>query len=445
MNAIPITTHGAASDPPATGFDFDWVVVGSGFGGSVAALRLAEKGDRVGVIERGRSYEDSDLPRSTTDIDRFVWAPDQGLYGILRDVAFQHVETASQTGVGGGSLMYGGVLFRAQKGFYDDPQWRNLGSWQETLAPHFDKAEHMLGVSESPWDSVSIQLTKRIGEHFGVADSFGLAPTGVFFGEPGKTVDDPYFGGEGPARTGCTRCGDCMIGCRTGAANRLTKNYLWFAQKRGAQIIAEQEVVDVQPLGAPDGADGYRIVTEARSPDSARGRAEYTARGVVFAGGAVATNELLADCKHRGSLPRISDRLGHLVRTNSETFLSIQFPEDLGAWQDVTAPSRLIFGEDTQVELLTVGKHADAWQGKFTVLTGKGNVMVRRIKWLTAVTLHPRRWKATKRSEGWSARSLGMLVMQPRDNAVRLRNLSTCLRHVQSPITEFPPGCPAVC
>ena len=251
MNAIPITTHGAASDPPATGFDFDWVVVGSGFGGSVAALRLAEKGDRVGVIERGRSYEDGDLPRSTTDIDRFVWAPDQGLYGILRDVAFQHVETASQTGVGGGSLMYGGVLFRAQEGFYDDPQWRNLGSWQETLAPHFDKAEHMLGVSESPWDSVSIQLTKRIGEHFGVADSFGLAPTGVFFGEPGKTVDDPYFGGEGPARTGCTRCGDCMIGCRTGAANRLTKNYLWFAQKRGAQIIAEQEVVDVRTPRCP--------------------------------------------------------------------------------------------------------------------------------------------------------------------------------------------------
>jgi cholesterol oxidase len=422
MNTNPNTTHkAAASDPSDAEFDFDWAIVGSGFGGSVAALRLAEKGYRVGVIERGRSYEDSDLPTSTTDIERFVWAPDQGLYGILRDVAFRHVETASQTGVGGGSLMYGGVLFRAQDGFYDDPQWRHLGSWQQTLEPHYAKAEFMLGVSESPWDSVSIQLTKRIGEHFGVADSFRRAPTGVFFGEPGKTVDDPYFGGEGPARTGCTRCGDCMIGCRTGAANRLTKNYLWFAQKRGARIMAEQEVIDVQPLGAPDGADGYRLVTEQRSPDGLRGRAEYTARGIVFAGGAIATNELLADCKHRGSLPRISDRLGNLVRTNSETFLSVQFPEDLGAWQDVTAPSRLMFGEDTQVELLTVGKHADAWQGKFTVLTGKGNVLVRRIKWLTNVILHPRRWKATKRSEGWSARSLAMLVMQPRDNAVRLK------------------------
>ncbi|MCX5540070.1 GMC family oxidoreductase [Paraburkholderia sp. CNPSo 3076] len=422
MSANSETTRDSVQQAsPNPEFDFDWAIVGSGFGGSVAALRLTEKGYRVGVIERGRRYEDSDLPTSTAEIEKFVWAPEQGLYGILRDVAYQHVETASQTGVGGGSLMYGGVLFRAQQGFYNDSQWRDLAPWESVLDAHYAKAEFMLGVRESPWDSVSIQLTKRIGEHFGVSDGFKLAPTGVFFGEPGKTVDDPYFGGEGPARTGCIRCGDCMIGCRTGAANRLTKNYLWFAEKSGARIIPEQEVIDVRPLGAADGADGYQLVVEQRSPDGARARTEYTARGVVFAGGAVATNELLADCKYRGSLPRISDRLGHLVRTNSETFLSVQFPQDLEAWRDVTAPSRLLFDGDTQVELLTVGKHADAWQGKFTVLTGKGNILVRRIKWLTNVVLHPRRWKATKQSEGWSARSLAMLVMQPRDNAVRLR------------------------
>jgi cholesterol oxidase len=400
--------------------DFDWLVVGSGFGGSVAALRLAEKGYRVGVIERGRRYEDGDLPTSTAD-PRYTWAPKLGRYGIMRAILFRHVFTASQTGVGGGSLMYGGVLFRAQHGFYDDPQWRGLAPWEQILEPHFAQAEWMLGVQKPPWDSVSMGLTRRLGEYFGVADTYALAPTGVFFGEPGKTVDDPYFDGEGPARTGCTRCGECMVGCRTGAANRLTKNYLWFAEKRGARIIAEQEVVDVMPLGAGDGSEGYRVVTAHRAPGSHAERSTLSARGVVFAGGAVATNELLADCKHRGSLPGISDRLGHLVRTNSEAVLGVVFPKDLETWRDVTASSRLVLDGDTQIEFLTLGPNADSQHLLFTLLTGEGSRAARLVKWVATVMRSPGKWLMTLRKAGWSARTVQILVMQPRDNAIRFR------------------------
>lgn len=412
---------GGARDTPAQEFDFDWVIIGSGFGGSVAALRLSEKGYRVAVIERGRRYEDRDLPTSTSDLERFVWAPSKGLYGIMRGTRFRHVVSSAQTGLGGGSLMYGGVLFRAQDGFYKDPQWRGLASWEESLSPHYTEAERMLGVQKAPWESVSMGLTKAVAERFGDADSFALAPTGVFFGAPGKTVDDPYFGGEGPARTGCTRCGECMVGCRTGAANRLTKNYLWFAEKNNAKVIAEQEVVDVVPLGGLDGSDGYRVVSEQRGGHDNLLRSEFTTRGVVFAGGAVATNELLADCKHRGSLPRISDRLGHLVRTNSESVLSVLFPKDLETWRDVTASSRAMIDGDTQIEFLTLGPNADSRGKAFTVLTGNGPRPVRLAKWVGSVIRHPRRWRATRKQAGWSTRTLQMLVMQPRDNAIRFR------------------------
>lgn len=396
--------------------DHDWVVIGSGFGGSVAALRLAEKGHRVAVIERGRAYADEELPTAASDSRRFIWAPAVGLRGIMRNVLLRHVFSSTQTGVGGGSLVYGGVLFRPQEAFFDSPQWAELAGWEERLEPHYREAERMLGASVTPWESVTSGLTREVADRFdGI---YTPAPVAVFFGKPGVTVPDPYFGGEGPERTGCIRCGECMTGCRTGAANRLTKNYLWFAQKHGAEIFAEREVVDVAPLGAPDGSDGYRITTRrpgARWPSS---RASITARGVVFAGGAVGTNTLLADCKHRGSLPAVSDRLGHLARTNSEAVISVLLPEDIDAWRDVTASSRVVVDGDTQIEFLTYGPRGDLMRLMFTVLVGEGRPVRRLLSWCRIVVRHPRRWLSTMRS-GWGARTLMMLVMQPRDNAIR--------------------------
>jgi cholesterol oxidase len=409
-------------DPPP---DYDWVVVGSGFGGSVAALRLAEKGYRVAVFERGRAYDDVELPASASDSRRFVWAPAVGLRGIMRNVLFRHVFSSTQTGVGGGSLVYGGVLFRPHIAFFAHRQWSELGHWEELLEPHFVTAERMLGASTTPWDSVTSGLTREVADRFD--GSFAPAPVGVFFGEPGKTVPDPYFGGEGPDRTGCTRCGECMTGCRTGAANRLTKNYLWFAEKYGARIAAEREVLDVTPLGALDGSDGYTITTRRRG-SWIRSTSTVTTKGVVFAGGAIGTNELLADCKHRGSLPALSDQLGQLVRTNSEAVLSVLLPHDLGTWRDVTASSRVIVDGDTQIEFLTYGPGGDFMRLMFTLLVGPGGTPRRLATWAAAVLRHPGRWFATMRS-GWGQRTLMMLVMRPRDNAIRFRAKKRLLGH----------------
>ncbi len=402
--------------------DVDWLVIGSGFGGSVAALRLAEKGYRVAVVERGRRYVDGDLPTSSWQLSRFVWAPVLGLRGIMRNTVFPHVFSSSQTGVGGGSLIYGGVLFRAQPGFFDDPQWRELGDWEERLAPEYAKAERMLGVQPTPFDSTSLHLTRKMAKHFDVEETFGRAPTGVYFGTPGQTVEDPYFDGEGPPRTGCTRCGSCLVGCRVGAANVLTKNYLWFAEKLGVEVIAEREVTDVVPLGAGDGSAGYLVTVRRPGPWGRSHQRSIRAGGVVFAGGAVGTNELLSACKLRGSLPRISGRLGRLARTNSETVLSVRTPNDQGAWRDVAASSRVVVEGDTQLEFLTYGRRGDLLSLFFTILPS-GAKAGRPTEWLREVARHPLSWVTTLWPIGWSRRTMMLLVMQARDNAITFRGV----------------------
>ncbi|MBA5640091.1 GMC family oxidoreductase [Duganella sp. LX20W] len=402
-------------------FDFDWLVIGSGFGGSVSALRLAEKGYRVGVFERGRRFRDQDLPESTWQLRKFLWAPAIGLHGVMRMKVFRHVFFPSQSGVGGGSRVYGGVLYRARPEFFVNPQWRRLGDWERELAGHYDTAERMLGATTIPFDSTNQQLAREMARHFGHPDGFARSPTAVFFGEPGKTVKDPYFGGEGPDRTGCTRCGACMVGCRVGAANSLVKNYLWFAEKRGVQILAEREVVDIRPLGAADGSDGYLVTTERPGAWFARARRTHTARGVVFAAGALGTNELLANCKQGGALPRISDRLGELVRTNSESVLNVRLPQDLKTWNDVTASSSVHVDQNTHIEFLTYGRRADAMGLMYTVLVGDGSRLTRPLKWLAAIARHPLQWLKTVWPVGWSRHMVTLLVMQTLDNAIALR------------------------
>ncbi len=402
--------------------DFDWLVIGSGFGGSTAALRLAEKGYKVGVIEAGRRFEDRDFAASAWQFHRYFWAPLVGLRGILRMMPYKDIFVLSGAGVGGGSLVYGNTLYRAKAAFFDNPQWAELADWRQELEPHYATAERMLGVATVPFDSPGDVVLREFAEHCGVAATFRHTPVAVYFGEPGRDVADPYFDGAGPPRTGCTRCGACMVGCRVGAKNTLCKNYLWFAEKHGAQILPDRVVTAIEPLGAGDGSDGYRLCLRAPGPFG-REFAPLTAQGVVVAAGALGTNRLLANCKARGSLARVSERLGDLVRTNSESIVAVTLPDDtIDLWNSVAISSSIHVDQDTHIEVVTYGRHADAMSSIVTLLTGDGSRWSRVFAWLRAILRHPLRFARTLWPFGWSRRTLVLLVMQSLDNAIRLRS-----------------------
>ena len=403
--------------------DYDWLVVGSGFGGSVSALRLAEKGYKVAVLECGSRFRDEDFAESTLrNPRRYFFAPKLGMRGVLRMTFFKDVFVVSGSGVGGGSLGYANTLYRARPAFFDDPQWAELGDWKSELASHYETAERMLGVTEYEGMGPADVLLKEYGEEIGVGETFTNTRVGVFFDQPGKEVPDPYFGGEGPARTGCLRCGNCMVGCRHGAKNTLVKNYLWFAEKLGVEILPERQVTEVRPLGAADGSDGYAVSSERSGAWVRRRRRTLTAKGVVVAAGALGTNQLLANCKHGGSLPRISDRLGAVVRTNSESIQAVTAPDDERDFSRSVAITSSIYPDpDTHIEVVTYGEGGDAMSGTFTAMTGAGTKLTRPLKWLAAMLRHPLQTARLLIPFKWSRRTVILLVMQTVDAAMHLQ------------------------
>ena len=404
-------------------FDYDWVVVGSGFGGSVSALRLAEKGYSVAVLECGRRFRDEDFPKSTWDLRRYFWAPRLGLKGIFRLTQFRDVAVVSGCGVGGGSLGYANTLYVPGTDFFQDPQWADLEDWERTLAPHYAEAQRMLGVAEVEQDDPADQLLRELGEHLGVGETYRKTPVGVFQENPGKTVPDPYFGGDGPDRTGCLQCGRCMVGCPHGAKNTLVKNYLWLAEKRGVRIDAERTVTEVRPLGAADGSDGYAITSEHSGLLPGRRKRTITARGVVFAAGPLGTNKLLQRCRLGGALPKISNRLGELVRTNSEMILAVTVPEDYpeDLTKRVAITSSIYPDSHTHIETVTYGKAGDSMSTLYTLLVGDGTKVTRPLKLLGQIVRHPGKFFRVMRPKGWSERTIIVLVMQTLDNAIALR------------------------
>jgi cholesterol oxidase len=404
-------------------FDFDWLVIGSGFGGSVSALRLSEKGYSVGVLECGRRFADDELPSSTADLRRYFWRPFLGMKGIFRLTTFKDVSVVSGCGVGGGSLGYANTLYVPPKQFFEDHQWAGMNDWESALAPHYAEAQRMLGVVQTPTEDPADQLLRELGEELGVGDTYKKTPVGVYFGEPGVTVPDPFFGGEGPARTGCRECGRCMVGCPHGSKNTLVKNYLYLAEKRGARIMPERTVVDVRPLGDGSGKDGYEVESVRSGAWLRKERRVQRARGVVVSAGPLGTNKLLQRCRLNGSLGRISARLGELVRTNSESILTVTVPEDYpeDLIKRVAITSSIYPDPNTHIETVTYGDDGDSMHRLYTLLVGDGTRVTRPLKLLAQIVLHPKRLAQVLFPKHWSRRTIIVLVMQTLDNAIALR------------------------
>ena len=400
--------------------DVDWVIVGSGFGGSVPALRLAEKGYDVLVLEQGRRFEDADFAGTARDVRRLLWAPRLGLKGIMAITPFKHVSVISGVGGGGGSLVYGNTLYVATADeFYRHEQWAGLADWRTVLAPHYATAQQMLGVTTYVGDGPSEAMMHKIAAELGVPDSIHTTQVGVFLGMPGRKVPDPYFGGEGPDRTGCIRCGQCMLGCRYGAKNTLVKNYLHLAQRIGARVEAERKVVDIRPLGAADGSDGYAVTTLRSGRWFRRDRRTVKARGVIVAAGALGTTRLLRSLKDAGALPRLSGRIGDLVRTNSEAVVAATARESDVDWTtDIAITTSVHPDGHTHFTNNTYGAGGDLLGLIFGPMTGGAG---RRRQLLRAALVHPRLWLSPRRLKGWSKRTVLFTVMQSLDSSLRLR------------------------
>lgn len=368
--------------------DFDYIVIGSGFGGSVSACRLAEKGHRVAVMEKGRRWNPDNLPKTGWDIANWIWRPALGLRGFFNMAFFRHAVVLQGCAVGGGSITYANTMLVPPREAWKNGSWATLADWETELRPHYDRAKKMLGVAENRIMGPGDYLLKRTAEATGTGGSF--YPTSVAVCQPpdgeegGKTVPDPYFGGAGPERATCNACGGCMMGCRHNSKNTLDKNYLYFAEKRGARIFAETEVVDVRPLGGlDDGSGGYEVFAIRRDGANGNNRERFTCKGVVFAASALGTMELLFKLKERGSLPRISEALGNDVRTNAESLVGLRIPgsrEDFS--RGVAIGSGVHIGDNTHIEAVRYPKGADTMALTTTIMTGGRPGHSRILPWL---------------------------------------------------------------
>ena len=394
--------------------DYDVVVVGSGFGGSVAALRLTEKGYRVAVIEAGRRFADDEFAETSWDLRKYLWAPALGCYGIQRIHLLKDVMILAGSGVGGGSLVYANTLYRPLKPFYADRQWAHITDWEAELAPHYDQASKMFGVVTNPTVTPSDEIMQKVASDMGVPQTYHPTPVGVFFGTPGKTVPDPFFGGAGPVRTGCTECGSCMTGCRVGAKNTLVKNYLYLAEQAGAKVLPLTTVTAVRPRSA----GGFSVDLRRTGR---RVRATITAGQVVLAAGTWGTQRLLHSMRDTGVLPALSPRLGELTRTNSESIIgagrtSVDPERDFS--RGVAITSSIHPDETTHIEPVRYGRGSNAMGLLQTIATDGASSVPRWLQALRFLARHPVQSAQLLKVHRWSERTVILLVMQSLDNSI---------------------------
>ena len=411
-------------------FDFDFIVIGSGFGGSVAAHRLAEKGYRVAVMEMGRRWTPESLPRTSWSIHRWFWRPKLGLRGFFNMRLFRHATIFHGCAVGGGSITYAGTLLAPGLQVFDVGSWKGLADWKTEMPPHYETAAHMLGVTENTILGPADDLLRRTAQAAGCGQTFYLSRVGIFQppgSGPGRSFPDPFFGGDGPERTGCVACGGCIMGCRYGAKNTLDLGYLYLAEKRGARVFAETRVVDVKPFaGTSDGSAGYEVRTVKSTACFWHQPRRFTCAGVVFSASSLGTMELLFRLKEKNSLPSISAQLGKHVRTNSESLIGARVPgcrTDLS--QGIAIGSGVYIDEHTHIEAVRYPSGSDTMCFLTTLLTdgrpGPGRIALWLRNVCGAILRHPLRSFRLFQPLGWARESVILLCMQALEGHIEMR------------------------
>lgn len=400
--------------------EYDYIIIGSGFGGSVSALRLSEKGYKVLVIEKGKWFAAQDFPKTNWNFKKWLWMPRLGFFGIMKLSIFKHLAILSGTGVGGGSLVYANTLPTPKTAFFNSGSWKDLNDWENELKPYYKEALRMLGATNNPKLFDGDLGLQKVAEGLDIKEKFEPTRVAVFFGKPDLTVKDPYFDGEGPDRSGCTFCGACMTGCRHNAKNTLDKNYLFLAQKYGAEILSENEVYDVKPISATDGSQGYEVSLK-NSTKLFKKHRKIKVQGVIFSGGVLGTVKLLLKLKEK-SLPHLSEKLGEDIRSNNETLISVSaLDKDKNYSKGIAIGSILDTDENSHLEICRYGEGSNAWKLVHLPYVTGSNVVSRLFKTVVKLLKNPLGYFKIYFVNGWAKNTVVLLFMQTLDSTLKFK------------------------
>ena len=421
---------------------YDYIIIGSGFGGSVSALRLSEKGYKVLVIEKGRWWKPKDFPKTNWNLKKWLWLPSLRFFGFFKLTFLRHVGILSGVGVGGGSLVYANTLPRPNAKFFNSGSWSGIMDWQSKLEPHYQTAEKMLGATLNPKLYDSDLALQELSKLSNCEDDFESTNVGVFFGEPEEVIPDPYFNGEGPDREGCRHCGACMTGCPHNAKNSLDKNYLHLAIKNGVEIIAKHKVTQVKPTKDDDGSDGYTVTyTDSFSLFPSK-KIQVISKGIIFSGGVLGTVRLLLDMKKK-YLSKLSSKTGDDIRTNNESLIYVVSKDKTKDFSEGVAIGSIFpSDENSHIEPVRYGAGSNFWKLMGVPLTFGSNIFVRIGKLLYHLVRHPISWLRIYTTKDFARRSVVLLFMQHLDSTVKLKrgifNLTSHISTGKAPTAFIP-------